>query len=208
MIGMTVGKCHVDILPVVNGLASEAEKVKQAYGGYDAYAASMGIESLEALRKREQIGMDDIEVSELDVIYAKKMSEFGDIITPSPAFCEIVDLCARDGINVIPLDMNDYDYDTAYMDCIKVTEFTSEHRLAKKGLKKKMDASTPEELAVMWDRHVSTVKGYGRLSRRREEHMASEIYDTAKYRSSLLAVVEVERVEGLVSILRDMDGVS
>ena len=168
MIGMTVGKCRVDILPVVNGLASEAEKVKQAYGGYDAYAASMGIESLEALRKREQIGMDDIEVSELDVIYAKKMSEFGDIITPSPAFCEIVDLCARDGINVIPLDMNDYDYDTAYMDCIKVTEFTSEHRLAKKGLKKKMDASTPEELAVMWDRHVSTVKGYGRLSRRRK----------------------------------------
>ena len=38
--------------------------------------------------------------------------------------------------------------------------------------------------------------------------MPSEIYDTAKYRSSLLAVVEVERVEGLVSILRDMDGVS
>ena len=33
MIGMTVGKCRVDILPVVNGLASEAEKVKQAYGG-------------------------------------------------------------------------------------------------------------------------------------------------------------------------------
>lgn len=206
MISLDVGKCRVDILPVVNGLASGAEKVRQAYGRYEAYAASLGIEGLESLRRRTEIGTENIEVSELDIIYSKKMSEFGDVIVPSPAFCEIVDLCATDGIGVIPLDMNDYDYDTAYMECVKATEFTSEHRLAKKGMRKRMDATTPEELAVMWDRHVSSVKGYDRLNRRREEHMAGEVRDTAKYRASLLAVIEVERVEGVVSLLRDDDG--
>ncbi len=201
MKSLTIGNCRVDILPVVNGLASEAGKVREAYGKYDAYGASMGIESLDALRKRDRDSMDAMEVSELDVIYAKKMSAFGDIITPSPAFCELVDLCAGDNISVIPLDMSDYDYDTAYMDCVKVFEFTSEHRLAKKGLRKKMDASTPEELAVMWDKHVSSVKGYGRLNRRREEHIAAEIRDISKYRISLLAVIETERADGVLSLL-------
>ncbi len=203
MISLGVGSCRVDILPVVNGLASGAGKVREAYGGYEAYGASLGIEGLESLRRRAEIDMNDIVVSELDIIYSKKMSEFGDVIVPSPAFCEIVDLCTADGISVIPLDMNDYDYDTAYMECIKATEFTSEHRLAKRGMRKKMPAETPEELAVMWDRHVSSVKGYDRLNRRREEHMAKEIRDTARYRSSLLAVIEVERVEGIVSLLKD-----
>lgn len=206
MISLDVGRCRVDILPVVNGLASGAEMVRRAYGRYEAYAASLGIEALESLRRRTEIATEDMEVSELDIIYSKKMSEFGDVIVPSPAFCEIVDLCAADGIGVIPLDMNDYDYDTAYMECVRATEFTSEHRLAKKGMRKRMDAASPEELAVMWDRHVSSVKGYGRLNRRREEHMAEEVRDTANYRASLLAVIEVERVEGIVSLLRNKDG--
>lgn len=205
MIHLNIGDCRVDILPVVNGLACEAEKVKEAYGNYEAYGASLGIEALDALRKRDRESLETMEVSELDVIYAKKMSVFGDVITPSPAFCEIVDLCREDGIEVIPLDMNDYDYDTAYMDCVKAFEFTSEHRLAKKGLKKKMDASTPEELAAMWDEHISSVKGYGKLNRRREEHIAAEICDTAKYRSSLLAVVETERVKGILPLLEGSD---
>ena len=201
MISLRIGGCDVDILPVVNGLVSEADKVREAYGKYEAYGASLGIEALEALKRREEIGVDDIEVSEFDIVYAKKMSVFGDIQTPSPAFCELVDLCTADGKNVIPLDMKDYDYDTAYMECISATEFTAAHHLAKKAYKKEMDQSSPENMALELDRLVSKKKGFARLNRRREEYIAKEIADTARYRSSLLCVIEVERVGGVRSIL-------
>ena len=201
MISLRIGGCDVDILPVVNGLVSEADKVREAYGKYEAYGASLGIEALEALKRREEIGVDDIEVSVFDIVYAKKMAVFGDIQTPSPAFCELVDLCTADGKNVIPLDMKDYDYDTAYMECISATEFTAAHHLAKKAYKKEMDQSSPENMALELDRLVSKKKGFARLNRRREEYIAKEIADTARYRGSLLCVIEVERVDGVRSIL-------
>ena len=41
MISLVIGKCKVDILPIVKGLVSEAEKIRSAYGNYEAYAASL-----------------------------------------------------------------------------------------------------------------------------------------------------------------------
>ncbi len=202
MISLTIGKCVVTILPVVNGLVSEAEKVKNEYGKYEAYAASLGIESLQALKLRESIGMDSIDVSELDIAYAKKMSIFGEIEVPSPAFCELVDRCAADGTQVIPLDMNDAEFDDAFLNCVSAVEFTSVHRLAKKGYTMKMDESSPEALAREWDRYVSKKKGFGRLDKLREEHIAKELIDITKYRLSILAVIEVERVDGILEILK------
>ncbi len=201
MISLRINECQVDILPVVNGLTDEAEKVRSAYGGYEAYAASLSIEALEALRKREEIGVDDIEVSEIDISYAKKMAFFGDIQTPSPAFCEIVDLCSADEKGVIPLDMNDEAFDDLYIECVKATEFTSVHRLAKKIYKADLDTSSPEAMAKDIDGMVSKVRGFRRLNEKREEYISKEILDVSNYRKSLLCVVECERVDGIIARL-------
>lgn len=205
MMHFTINGRPVDLLPVVNGLTAEADKVAAAFGQYEAYGASMGIEGLEALRKRAEIGTDDIEVSELDIAYAERMSKFGNIETPSPAFCKLVDLCAAAGLSVIGLDYNDNDYTTAYIESVSTTEFVSEHRLAKKGLKKALDDSSAEALAKAWDAYVNSVQGYEKLSRKREEHIAAEIADTMKYRQSLLAVVECERADGIAARLREYE---
>ncbi|MDD2626050.1 MAG: hypothetical protein PHT00_03585 [Candidatus Methanomethylophilus sp.] len=196
-----IGQCRIDLLPVVNGLTAETDRVRAAYGNYESYGASMGIEGLEALRKRAEIGLDDIEVSELDIVYAEKMAAFGNVETPSPPFCALVDLCAADGKQVIALDFNDNDYTTAYIENVSTTEFVSEHRLAKKSHKQKFTARTPAELAQEWDMYVGTVAGYAKLNRAREEHIAAEIADTANYRKSLLAVVESERADGITALL-------
>lgn len=107
MISLRVGDCKVDILPVVSGLVSESQKVRDAYGKYEAYAVSLGIEGVEAVRRRKEIPEDLYEISELDIVYAERMSYFGEVEAPSPAFCELIDLCTADGISVIPLDMKE-----------------------------------------------------------------------------------------------------
>ena len=203
MIGLEVGGCRVDILPVVHGLVSEADKVKEAYGGYEAYAISLGIEGVEAVRRRSEIGDEGYEVNELDLVYADRMSYFGEVQIPSPAFCELIDLCTADGISVIPLDMKDEDFDTAFMECVSAFQFTNQHRLARKGMKVALDTYSPEAMAKSWDQFISKNKGLHKLDLMRERYMADEILSIAEYRKSLLAVIECERADGIAEMVRN-----
>ncbi len=200
MISLNIGKCRVDILPIVKGLVSEAEKIRETYGRYEAYAASLGIEEIMALKDRDNI--EDVqELSEIDMVYVYHLSNFGEIEAPAPALCELIDLCSKDSLEVIPLDMNNEEFTEMYIQTVKTMEFVKEHRLAKKGMKRHFDMSSAESFAIAWDTYLNKVKGYGKVSRKREEYIASQIKDIAKYRTSLLAVIEVERVNNIATLL-------
>jgi hypothetical protein len=202
MISLEIGRCKVDILPIIKGLVSEAEKVKAAYGRYEAYALSLGIEEIVALEHRAEI--EEVqELSEIDMVYVYHLSNFGEIETPTPAFCELIDLCSKDSVDVIPLDMNNDEFSIMYIQTVKTMEFVKEHRLAKKGMKRHFDMSSPEAFSVSWDSYLNKVKGYAKVSKKREEYIASQIKDISKYRRSLLAVIEVERINNILDYLRD-----
>jgi hypothetical protein len=201
MISLSVGRCRVDILPVVNGLVSEADKVREAYGRYEAYAASLGIEEIVAIKHREEIEVAQ-ELGEIDMVYVYHLSNFGEVESPAPAFCELIDLCSKDSAEVIPLDMNNEEFTEMYVKTVTALEFVKEHRLAKKGMKRSFDMTSPEAFAISWDNYLNGVRGYGRVSRKREEHIASQIIDTAVYRETLLAVVEAERVYNVVEHIK------
>ncbi|MDR0309296.1 MAG: hypothetical protein LBH88_00855 [Candidatus Methanoplasma sp.] len=201
MISIDVGGCRVDLLPVVKGLVSEAEKIREAYGKYEAYSAALGIEEIMAIKRREEI--EDIqELSEIDMVYVHHLSRFGEIESPAPAFCELIDLCSKDSVEVIPLDMNNEEFTEMYIATVKTLEFVKEHRLAKKGMKRSFDMSSPESFVISWDLYLNRVKGYDRVSKKREEYIASQIKDIAKYRRSLLAVIEVERINNIVEHIK------
>ena len=119
MISLSIGDCKVDILPVVNGLESEAEKVRSAYGGYEAYGIPLGIEGIQALKDRVRLE-DEFEVSELDIAYANKMFDLTgeEVVMPSPAMCTLVDLVTEGDGNVIALDMNDAQFTDMYCDTV------------------------------------------------------------------------------------------
>ena len=180
MISLSIGDCKVDILPVVNGLESEAEKVRSAYGGYEAYGIPLGIEGIQALKDRVRLE-DEFEVSELDIAYANKMFDLTgeEVVMPSPAMCTLVDC-----------------------DTVSAFDFVKEHGLAKKGMKRRFSSDTPEAFALEWDAFVNTVKGYHKVSEKREEFIAAQIRDVARYRKSLLVVMEIERAEGVARLLR------
>ncbi len=201
MIPMKIGNCNVDLLPIVKGLVSEADKVNEAYGRYEAYSVALGIEEITAVKHRDEIE-DEQELSELDMVYVHHLSNFGEIQSPTPAYCELIDLCSADSINVIPLDMNNIDFTEMYVNTVKATEFVKEHRLAKKGMKQRFDMSSAEAFAISWDDYVNKVKGYAAVSRKRERFIAEQIVDISKYRGSLLAVVEVERLNNIVSHIK------
>ena len=201
MISLDVGDCKVDILPVVNGLVSEAERVRQEFSEHESYGAALSIEGIQCLKNRRNI-QDVFDVSELDMVYAKHMERFGEVEIPSPAMYTFIDLVVETGNLCIPLDMNDSEYTELYCDNVGALEFIKEHSVAKKGMRRILDGSTPERLAKQWDDFVnSNIRSYGTLAEKREEHIANEIKDVSNYRRSLLAIIEVERVEGVLSRL-------
>lgn len=203
MIELDVDGCRVSILPIVNGLASEADRVREAFGGYDAYGASLGIEGIQAIKGRIQL-QDEFEVSELDLAYAHRMEELTgtEVEIPSPAMCVLVDLCSEAGMNVLALDMNDDEFTELYCDTVKAWDFVKEHRMAKKGMKRKFRSTTPEDFAMEWDDYINEVKGYRQVSQKREAYIADQIRDIARYKKSLLAVIETERAGGVAELLR------
>ena len=200
MISIEIGKCKVDILPIVKGLVSESEKIKEVYGKYEAYSVALGIEEIIALKRRDEI--EDIqELSEIDMVYVYHLANFGEIESPTPAYCELIDLCSKESVDVIPLDMNNDEFTEMYIHTVTSLEFVKEHRLAKKGMKRRFDMSSPEAFSIAWDNYLNKVKGYLKVSKKREEYIADQIRDTAGYRKSLLAVVEVERINNIVKII-------
>ncbi|MBO4357008.1 MAG: hypothetical protein J5813_02420 [Candidatus Methanomethylophilaceae archaeon] len=201
MITLQVGDCKVDILPIVNGLISEADRVREEFSDHEAYGVALSIEGIQCLKNRRNIE-EMFDVSELDMVYAKHLERFGEVEIPSPAMYTFIDLVTESGKLCIPLDMNDSDFTELYCDNVGAMEFIKEHNVAKKGMKRIFDGSTPEKMAKQWDDFVnSNLKSYGKLSKLREEHIANEIKDIAKYKRELLAIMEVERVDGVVSLL-------
>ena len=201
MITLQIGDCKVDILPLVNGLISEADRVREEFSDHEAYGVALSIEGIQCLKNRRNIE-EMFDVSELDMVYAKHLERFGEVEIPSPAMYTFIDLVTERGKLCIPLDMNDSDFTELYCDNVGAMEFIKEHNVAKKGMKRIFDGSTPEKMAKQWDDFVnSNLKSYGKLSKLREEHIANEIKDIAKYKRELLAIMEVERVDGVVSLL-------
>ena len=194
----SIGDCSVTILPVIKGLVSEYDKVTDAITDkYDCIAVSLGIEEIEIIRNSDTEEWE-YDPSKLDSVYAYHLGTFGEIKVPVPAFKAVIDACASKGIMPMPLDMNDEDFTNMYCECVNTVDLLKENRVLKKSMKKKFDLSSPEAFVKEWDDLVNTIKGQYAISLRREEYIAGQLTDLAKYRKNVLAVIEYERVDGVL----------
>lgn len=203
MISVDLGKCTVDILPVVKGLVSEYGRVKDAAGGkYDKFAVSLGKEDILAVGLRNELEDDQV-LEDIDHVYLHHLSNFGETDAPSPAFCALIDVCAGMSAQVHPLDMDEESFSAVYCDMITTLELLKEGRLARKALKKSFDMSSADAFAIDWDSFVNASKGFAELTRLREKYMANRIKLLAGNSERMLAVIETERVNGIVRILKE-----
>jgi len=201
MINVTVGDCSVDILPVIKGLVSEYDRVKSAVNeDYDAFAVSLGKEDIVAVGMRDEL-KDEQVLEDLDLVYLHYLGEFGEVEVPSPAFSALVDACNGLSVPVAALDMEEEVFSKVYCDTISTFELLKEGRLVKKALKKNFDMSSPETFVKAWDSFVNDPKGFRELCRMRERYMAGRIKVLAKTSKRMLAVIETERINGIMPLL-------
>jgi hypothetical protein len=203
MIGIDVNGCRVDIMPVVRGLVSEYDRVRNAVSeSYDTFAVSLGKEDIIAVGLRDELDKDD-SLEDLAIVYMYYLRDFGDTDAPAPAFSALIDACNDISKPVAPLDLDEESFSKVYCDKITTFELLKEGRLAKKAMKKKFDRSSAEAFALSWDDFVNGTKGFRELARLREKYMANRIKLLAKDSETMLVVVETDRINGIMSVLRN-----
>ena len=192
----------INILPVVKGLVSEEESVANAFVdiGPDAVAVSISKEELEGLRRKEDY--EKYEPSSLEIAYAENLSIFGKVVIPPPCFVKSMELCDADRVPIIAIDMDEESFSDTFCDSVGGIDLLRESLFARKAWKKKFDLSSPESFVIDWDKKVNRAGGFRELERARERHMAEALADAARSYKRILAVVEVERVEGVLGDLR------
>lgn len=202
---VTIDGSAVTVLPVVKGLVSESDTVKNAIERIspDVIAVSISKEELAGLKSMEPT--DEVELNDIEIVYAAMLEEFGEVAIPSPYLVTALNLANELNVPLLPIDMNDEVYTESYCRNVKTMEMLKESRKAKSLLrkKKKFDFSTPHTFAESWDSMVNKSEGFKTLEKEREIHMASVLKALTKTYSNILAVVETERSNAVVRLLND-----
>jgi len=191
----------INILPVVKGLVSEEESVANAFIDIspDVVAVSISKEELEGLRRKEDY--DKYEPSSLEIAYAENLSIFGKVEIPPPCYVKSLELCDKDKVPIIAIDMDEESFSDTFCDSVGGLDLLRESLFARKAWKKRFDLSSPESFVIDWDRRVNRASGFRELERAREKYMAEALADAARSYKRILAVVECERAEGVIGDL-------
>jgi len=195
----------IDVLGVIKGLFSEKESVRTAFAAKpDAAAISISPEELEGLQAYRGGRMeDDYVLSDYELMYAENLRKFGKVGLPPPCFVEALDAAKGGNVPLSPIDMDEKSYTNAYCAYISGAALVR-HSLRKGYLKHtEIKARTAEEFVRKWDAKRNKIGGFRKLEDKRESHMARKLLRLSEEHKNILAVIELERADGVIAKIRD-----
>jgi hypothetical protein len=198
---ISLGKCIVTILPTVKGLTRERKRVREAVEavGPDVLALPVSMEGLKGLGAIHRGKEPEIFLSHYEQIYALKLSRYGKVGVPPPSYTEAFAAASERGIPVKAIDMSEDEFADAFCDDVSTTNLVY-HSIRWRWLRRKSfrDATNARQFVLAWDRAVNSLKGFRNLEGRREQLMARRLISLSKRYQNILAILELERMEGVV----------
>ncbi len=194
---------RIFVLPVIKGLVSEGEKVRNAISEIRPQAVGISIskEELDGLRSYQG---EEIELSDQEEAYKAGLLEFGEVQLPPPCYMEAVKATDEMGIPLIPIDMNEELFSERYCELIGGLELMKESFLSHRVARKKFIMDSAEEFVLDYDRKVNGGRGVSSLNAERESHMTSSTIDLASQYAKLLLLVEIERSRGYLEKMKNV----
>jgi hypothetical protein len=198
-----VGAGTAYVLPVVKGLVSEANRVKEAFERTrpSKVAVSMSKEEVEGLRNLP----DDYEpeLSRYDEIFVEGLKRYGEVAAPPPCYVAIVELADHFQVPLIPIDLDEDSFSELY--CAAVTGPQLFRHSTRTWLlrRRRFEEETAEEYVMRWDRAVNNMQGMRLIEEKRAEAMAGSLMKLVSDGGDVLAVVEFERADDVLSLLEN-----
>ena len=204
---LELGSSTLSLLPTVKGLERERRPVREGILAVlpEVVALPVSKEGLRGLGAIYRGAEPEVFLSHYEEIYAVKLTRYGKVCIPPPSFTEAYAVCAEKGIRVRAIDMDEEDFSNAFVQSVSTPNLVL-HSLRWRWLRRKrFKAATAREFALAWDRAVNSLKGFRNLEKRREEHMARELLRLTGRHRSVLAVLELERMDGIIARLRTIE---
>lgn len=188
------------ILGVVKGLVSEAEKVEEFLKRFKPDVIGLGVsaEEVEGLREYIKKGGELPQLSAIEEIYAEKLSAYGDVGYPPPAYERCMIYSTNNGISILPLDIPEEEYTEIYCKAVRTRDLILQSFRIRGLRRKRIAALHAEEFEIDWDNLINRFGGFKIVEMEREKYMAQEL---KKIEGRVVAVIELARALGVAKRL-------
>ncbi|MFQ5910758.1 MAG: hypothetical protein ACE5IJ_08595 [Thermoplasmata archaeon] len=191
----------VFVLPVIRGLASEAGEVEQAIQETKPDVVGICV-SKEELKTLGALGGQKARPSSPhEEAYIKGLRRFGEVRKPPPCYSEGLSTAKRMRIPCVAVDMDENLYTEAYCNFVSIVDVVRQTKDSRAILGKKFNAMSPGEFVLEFDAYINRHTGFERLERERERYMALRLSKMADKWSRVLALIEMERLKGVLENL-------
>lgn len=192
------------IVGSVKGLVEEGKIVRSLLEKItpEAVALHIGKEELEGLEAVVQGKVKNTMMSSFEKVYARKLSRYGEVQIPPPSLVESLRWAKEEDKPVLTLDFDDAEYDTVYTDIVSGLTMVRQSLRLKRINRRKFKVDNAIEFALEWDRISNRLSGLKKLEKARERKQSENIKLSLERFDVVLCVVEMERKEGITSILR------
>jgi pheromone shutdown protein TraB len=183
----------IHMLPVIKGLVSEIDQVKEAFSKTkpDAVAISLSKEEVEGIRNLPEDY--EPELSRYDEIYIIGLSRFGEVAAPPPCYVAAIEIADSEGIPVNPIDIDEASYTELYCASVSGTALFRNSTRTWYLRRRQFAADTAEEYVLRVDRAFNNMRGFRRIEDERAAWMTRQLLRASEGSGELLAVVEYER---------------
>jgi hypothetical protein len=198
------------LLGTIKGLVSDTGIVEETFAmiGPDAVCLHISPEELNGLEAVVQGKVKKTPMSSYEMVYARKLSKFGEVQIPSPSLVSGFKLSRKNEIPVFAIDMDDEEYSKVYTETIGgVSMIRSSLRLRSIN-RKKFKSDSVEDFIVQWDKATNGTRAFIRLEMARERHFACSIMRISKEHEKVLCILEIERLNGIEAVINDQIKVS
>ena len=199
---------EVVLLSTVQGLASEALRVREAWHDARPAALALGLspESVAALLRYAPVEGEDLfeELSDAEYVFAAKLGEYGPVALPPPDVLEATRLAAEAGVPVHGVDLTEEQYEEAFTTEVSAWGLLRYGRLQRKLARRPPRAPDARAFSLAWDAGIRRVKGIARVEARREKAIAERAAAlAAQVAGPVLLLVDAPREAG---VARGLEG--
>ena len=203
------GDQRIRLVWCIKGLISEKDRITKEIERFkpDMVALPISPEEMTGLGACVNRKVKEIALSNLETIFAKKMEAFGKVTVPSPFLAQAYILAKKQKIKLKPLDLDEEAFTDFYVKTVSTPDLIIHSMRCRNLQKKRFKAKNPKDFSLEWDAIVSRTGGLKAVERLRETTMARNILLIPKDYKRVLALVEVERYEGVKAHLQSgLDG--